>query len=113
MLTPVDRGHQRFRLHPLFRAALTTELRRAEPELEPVLHRRASGWLERHGDLDGAIGHAAAAGDLGRTGELLWANLPGLLAAGRNAEVRGWLGCFGPEQIEDSARSRSRRRTAA
>ena len=103
MLAPIDRGHQRFRLHPLFRAALTTELRRAEPDLEPVLHRRASDWLERHGDLDGAIGHAAAAGDLDRTAELLCANLAGLLAGGRNAEVRTWLACFGPDQIEASA----------
>ena len=103
MLTPVDRGHQRFRLHPLLRAALITELRRAEPELEPVLHRRASDWLERQGDVDAAIEHAAAGGDLGRTGQLLCANLPGLLAAGRNAEVRAWLGCFAPEQIEASA----------
>jgi LuxR family transcriptional regulator, maltose regulon positive regulatory protein len=103
MLTAVDRGHQRFRLHPLFKDALTAELRRADPDLEPALHRRASDWLERHGDLDGAIGHAAAGGDLGRTGELLCANLAGLLAAGRNAEVRAWLGCFGPEQIEASA----------
>ncbi len=103
MLAPVDRGHQRFRLHPLFRAALTMELRRAEPELEPLLHRRASDWLERHGDLDGAIGHAAAAGDLDRTAELLCANLPGLLAGGRNAEVRVWLACFGPDQIEACA----------
>jgi LuxR family transcriptional regulator, maltose regulon positive regulatory protein len=103
MLTAVDRGHQHFRLHPLFKDALTAELRRAEPDLEPALHSRASDWLERHGDLDGAIGHAAAGGDLGRTGELLCANLAGLLAAGRNAEVRAWLGCFGPEQIEASA----------
>jgi LuxR family transcriptional regulator, maltose regulon positive regulatory protein len=103
MLTAVDRGHRRFALHPLFADALTAELRRAEPELEPVLHRRASDWLEQCGDLDGAIRHAAAGGDLRRTGKLLCANLARLLAAGRNGQVRAWLSCFGPEQIETCA----------
>jgi LuxR family transcriptional regulator, maltose regulon positive regulatory protein len=103
MVTAADRNHRRFRLHPLFKDTLTAELRRAEPELESMLHRRASDWLERRGDLDGAIGHAAAGGDLDRTGELLCANLAGLLGAGRNAAVGTWLRCFGSEQIEASA----------
>jgi LuxR family transcriptional regulator, maltose regulon positive regulatory protein len=99
MLVPLDRNHERFRLHGLFKATLRAELRRTEPDLEPRLHRRASAWLERHGDLDGAIGHAVAAGDLGRTGDLLWPNIVGFVSQGHNQTVQDWLGAFSSAQI--------------
>ncbi len=99
MLTALDRNHERFRWHGLFRTMLRAELRRTEPKVEPRLHARASTWLGRNGDLDGAIEHAAAAGDVPRTGDLLWANVAAYLANGRNELVRGWLNRFSDEQI--------------
>lgn len=103
MLIPLDRGHERFRCHGLFRAMLRSELRRTEPDLEPSLHARASDWFERHGNLDGAIGHAIAAGDASRTGDLLWRNILGYVAGGRNDLVQEWLGSLRPDQIAASA----------
>jgi LuxR family transcriptional regulator, maltose regulon positive regulatory protein len=99
LLTALDHSHERFRWHGLFRTMLRAELRRTEPKVEPRLHARASTWLGRHGDLDGAIEHAVAAGDVARTGDLLWANLAGYLANGRDELVRGWLSRFGNDQI--------------
>ncbi len=99
MLTPLDHNHERFRWHGMVKATLRAELRRSEPELEPLLHRRASGWLEGQGDLDGAISHAVAAGDLARAGDLLWANLVGYLVRGRNGKVQEWLRVLRSDQI--------------
>ena len=103
MLIPLDRGHDRFRWHGLFRAMLRSELRRKEPELESQLHARASDWLECHGDADGAIGHAIAAGDASRAGDLLWRNILGYVAGGRNEVVQAWIGSLRPDQIMASA----------
>ncbi len=88
---PADPTHEWYRLHGLFREMLRTELRRSEPDLELALHRRAGAWHSRAGDVDRAIDHALGAGDLDRAGELLWANLPGYLGAGRNDAVQRWL----------------------
>jgi LuxR family transcriptional regulator, maltose regulon positive regulatory protein len=90
-LAPVDPSHEWYRLHDLFREMLQTELRRAEPETQAALHRRAGAWHGRAGDVDRAIDHARGAGDLDRTGELLWAHLPRYLGEGRNEMVQRWL----------------------
>ena len=52
---------------------LRAELRRARPQRERELHRRASEWYALAGDADRAIDHAIDAGDAERAGELLWA----------------------------------------
>ncbi len=90
-LQPVDASHEWYRLHGLFREMLQTELRRAEPEIQPALHTRAGDWHRRAGDVDRAIDHARRAEDLDRTGELLWANLLRYLGEGRNQLVQRWL----------------------
>jgi LuxR family transcriptional regulator, maltose regulon positive regulatory protein len=103
MLIALDRSHEGFRWHGLFRAMLRSELRRTEPELEPRLHARASDWLERRGDTDGAIRHAIAAGDAVRAGDLLWRNVLGYIAGGRNDVVQAWIGSLRPDQLTASA----------
>ena len=90
-LQPVDSSHESFRLHGLFREMLQTELRRSEPELAPLLHRRASEWYADAGDMSRAIDHARSADDLGRVGNLLWRHLHQFLGEGRNELVQGWL----------------------
>lgn len=102
-LQPVDACHERYRLHGLFRDMLHAELRRVEPERYLELHRRAGEWYRRAGDLDRAIDHAHSAGDLDRTGELLWPNLPGYLGEGRNLTVQRWLDGVTPEQTTNRA----------
>ena len=72
-LTALDRGEQRFRLHPLLAGMLDRRAApRPSPELRARLHRRASDWHARAGDVPRAIDHALAAGDAARAGELLW-----------------------------------------
>jgi LuxR family transcriptional regulator, maltose regulon positive regulatory protein len=96
-LRPVDARHERYRLHGLVREMLQAELRRLEPEVATRLHRRASDWCGRAGDLDRAIDHARKAEDLNRTAELLWPNLPGYLGEGRQRMVGQWLTGVAPE----------------
>jgi LuxR family maltose regulon positive regulatory protein len=103
MLVALDQRDERFRWHGLFRETLRAELRHAEPELEPTLRARASSWLSLHGDLDGAIGHAVAAGDVELVGDLLWANVTGYLARGRHELLGRWLAGFTTEQIASHA----------
>jgi LuxR family maltose regulon positive regulatory protein len=103
MLVALDQHEERFRWHGLFRDALRAELRHVEPELEPALRARASTWLCRHGDLDGAIDQAAAAGDVEVVGDLVWANLTGYLGHGRHELLRRWLAAFTTEQIATHA----------
>jgi LuxR family transcriptional regulator, maltose regulon positive regulatory protein len=103
LLVPLDPNHERFRLHGLFRDTLRAELRQTGPQLEPRLHRRASTWHRGQGDFDRAIDHAVAAGDVERTGDMLWANITGYLANGRNDTVQRWLTSFSSDQIADYA----------
>jgi LuxR family maltose regulon positive regulatory protein len=100
---PADPTHEWYRLHGLFREMLRTELRRAEPEVQAVLHRRAGAWHSRAGDVDRAIEHALGAGDVDRAGELLWANLPTYLSQGRNDAVQRWLSQATTEQAAGCA----------
>jgi LuxR family maltose regulon positive regulatory protein len=103
LLVPLDRAHDTYRWQRLFGDALRAELRRREPELEPRLQLRASAWYARRGDGDRAIEHAVAAGDAERSGELLWAGLPGYLGRGRLELVERWLGEFSHDQIAGNA----------
>jgi LuxR family transcriptional regulator, maltose regulon positive regulatory protein len=91
-LKPMDASHEWYRVHPLFREMLRTELRRSEPGRVRELHLRAADWLWAAGDLDGAIDHSRSAEDLDRTGELLWANLSRYIGHGRNDRIQRWLG---------------------
>jgi LuxR family transcriptional regulator, maltose regulon positive regulatory protein len=86
-----DRFERRMRVHPLLRDLLRAELHRADPALEVEIHRRASGWCEQHGDVDGAIRHAYAAGDLDRLERLLWSAVPAAAWQGRAEIVTEWL----------------------
>jgi LuxR family maltose regulon positive regulatory protein len=97
-LRPLDASHEWYRLHGLVREMLQTELRRTEPELQAAVHRRASDWHQKAGDIDGAIDQARLAQDLELTGELLWANLHRYLGEGNNHMVQRWLNGITAEQ---------------
>ena len=99
LLVPVDRNDEWYRYHALLAQMLRAELHRHEPELEPELHRRASEWHADHEDIDAAIRHAIAAGDVGLAGDLLWANIFRYTPHGPNAAARAWLGKFTDEQV--------------
>jgi LuxR family maltose regulon positive regulatory protein len=90
-LVPLDRTHTWFRYHRLLRERLRRELEATEPELVPVLHRRAAAWHESRGDPGSALEHAHAAQDVDRCMALFAA---AALAAHNRGEgsLDEWLG---------------------
>ena len=84
LLVPLDSQGKWYRYHRLFRDMLLAELRRQEPELIPVLRRRAAGWCVRNDLPEEALEYSIAVGDVdtaaGLAGELGSAGLP----AGQN-----------------------------
>jgi LuxR family maltose regulon positive regulatory protein len=52
-----------FRVHPLVRELLRTDLDRSAPGRAAALHRRAAEWYGERGEVEAAVRHDAAAGD--------------------------------------------------
>ncbi len=98
-LVAIDQSDSEYRQHALFAEMLRAELRRAEPERERELRRRAAAWYAAEGDLDRAVRHAVAAGDAGTAGSLLWTNAAAHVLHGRTTMMRSWLDCFSDEEI--------------
>ena len=98
-LVPLDRHGEWYRYHHLFRDMLSGELDRLDPSVENALHQRASLWWEAHGDIDGALRHARAAGDIDRMSEIIWLHSPTYLNRGRTATVTRWLEPFTPDEV--------------
>jgi LuxR family transcriptional regulator, maltose regulon positive regulatory protein len=91
LLVPLDRRGWWYRYHHLFRDMLLGELHRLEPELIPVLQRRAAGWYLRNDLPEEALEYSMAAGDA-ETAALLVEKLawPTYKQA-RLATVQRWL----------------------
>jgi LuxR family transcriptional regulator, maltose regulon positive regulatory protein len=103
MVVPLDRADGRYRYHGLFADMLQAELRRLEPEREMEVHRRASAWHARSGDVERAIHHAIAAADVDTAGDLLWSVAGDYVMSGRHRPIRRWLDRFSAEQIAQHA----------
>jgi LuxR family maltose regulon positive regulatory protein len=103
LVVPLDRTDERYRYHRLLAETLRAELHHTLPDREPELHRRASAWHRGASDVDRAIDHALRAGDVGDASELVWSNLPGLVAEGRTSTAERWLSRFMPSEIAEHA----------
>ena len=62
-LIPLDDHGHWYRYHALFAEAICSRLEATNPDLIPVLHRRASRWYADHDFVEQAIHHALAAQD--------------------------------------------------
>ncbi|HTE60574.1 MAG TPA: LuxR C-terminal-related transcriptional regulator, partial [Solirubrobacteraceae bacterium] len=103
LLIPLDRSDERYRHHRLLSETLRAELHAAAPARESELHRLASTWHRRAGDVDRAIDHALRAGDVAAAGDLVWDNVAPLVAAGRTSTAERWLGRFEQTEIAGHA----------
>src|SRR5215217_4677262 len=90
-VVPLDDHRQWYRYHQLFADLLCLQLGAREPELVPVLHRRAAAWHRQAGNVDEAIGHASAAGELSQAGALIAQHWLTYWRRGRRATVARWL----------------------
>jgi LuxR family transcriptional regulator, maltose regulon positive regulatory protein len=98
-LVPLDDRRQWYRYHQLFAQLLRLQLAAREPGLVPVLHRRAAAWYEAAGNVDEAIGHASAAGNLAEAGTLIARHWASHWLGGQRATVARWLEALPDEAI--------------
>jgi ATP/maltotriose-dependent transcriptional regulator MalT len=98
-LVPLDDRREWFRYHHLFAQVLRNELARAEPDILPLLHRRASAWYQRSGGMVYALRHALAAGDTDGAVMLVAEHWLSLIDTGQISTVRVWLRSLGDDQI--------------
>ena len=91
LLVPLDPQGEWYRYHHLFRDMLLAELRRQEPELIPVLRRRAAGWCARNGLPEDALEYSIAAGDVDTAADLAARLIVRTRRQGRVATVQRWL----------------------
>ena len=68
---PLDDERIWYRYHHLFADLLRARLQQAQPDLVPLLHIRASAWLEQKGFIPEAIQHLFAAHEIGRAADLI------------------------------------------
>ena len=90
LLVPLDRRGQWYRYHRLFRDMLLAELERMEPELMPVLRRRAADWSQRNDLPEEALEYAIAAGDVDTVARLAQRLWPPAYRQGRFATLQQW-----------------------
>jgi len=87
---PLDEEQCWYRYHHLFSDLLRNQLTRKQPELIPLLHRRASCWYAENGDIHDAIDHALKDIDLTRAAHLIEQYTLPKLYQGQIAKVLGW-----------------------
>jgi len=91
LLVPLDAQGEWYRYHHLFRDMLLAELRRQEPELIPVLRRRAAEWCARNDLPEEAMEYAIAAGDVDMAAALVGKLGVRAYRQGKTAAVQRWL----------------------
>jgi LuxR family transcriptional regulator, maltose regulon positive regulatory protein len=92
LLVPLDRRGEWYRYHHLFRDMLLAELRRREPDLIPVLYRRAAQWCEENGAPSEALEYRMKAGDTDAAVGLATVLAFPAYQHGRVATVERWWG---------------------
>ena len=93
-LVPLDGRRHWYRYHHLFGGLLQAELANRDPDLVPVLHRRAYAWHREHGTVTEAVHHATLAGDYSAAADAITASWITLIRSGRSATVQRWLRRF-------------------
>src|SRR5262245_58570134 len=91
LLVPLDRRGKWYRYHHLFRDMLRAELDRLEPELIPVLRRRAAAWCLRNDLPEPALEYSIAAGDVETVADLTGRLVVLTYQQGRVTTVQRWF----------------------
>ena len=99
-LVPLDDRRQWYRYHHLFADVLQAHLRDEQPDRVPELHRRASDWYEKNGELAEAIRHALAGADFERAADLVELAAPETRRYRQEVTLRRWLEALPDELIK-------------
>jgi LuxR family maltose regulon positive regulatory protein len=96
-IIPLDNERRWYRYHHLFGDLLKRRLRQAFPNQVAELHQRASCWYEQSGDINEAVHHALAAGDMEQTADILEDHWQVFFVRGELAKLKSMLDSLGPE----------------
>jgi LuxR family maltose regulon positive regulatory protein len=89
-----------YRYHHLFEEMLKAALHtQASPDEVAALHCRASEWFAAHGQIEDALHHALAAGDVESAVQLVEENAHGLLNRLERHTLERWLSFLPPEVV--------------
>jgi LuxR family maltose regulon positive regulatory protein len=91
LLVPLDRQGQWYRYHHLFRDMLMADLERREPDMIPVLRRRAATWCLRHDLPEAALEYSMAARDVDTAAALIEQLMLPAYRRGRVTTVQTWF----------------------
>jgi LuxR family transcriptional regulator, maltose regulon positive regulatory protein len=91
LLVPLDRHGEWYRYHHLFRDMLLSQLERLEPELVPVLRRRAADWCLQNDLPEEALEYSMAAGDADAAARLVERLWDRAYRQGRVTTRRRWI----------------------
>ena len=97
-LVPLDDRRRWYRYHHLFGDVLRAHLADEQPGRNHDLHRRASEWYERNGDLSEAIRHALTAEDFSKAAELVELAMPAIRRNRQESTALGWLEAL-PDEV--------------
>lgn len=88
---PLDEERRWYRYHHLFSDLLRNQLVQNYPDQVPLLHQRASGWLEAQDYLEDAVRHAFAAKDDQRAASLVEKSARELLHLSKYSLLSMWI----------------------
>ncbi len=91
LLVPLDDRRRWYRYHHLFGDVLHARLLAERPEDVAGLHARASDWYDSAGEVEAAVRHAFAAGDLGRAADLIELATPELRRQRAEGLLQSWV----------------------
>lgn len=91
LLVPLDDHRRWYRYHHLFGDVLQARLLAERPEDVAGLHGRASGWYDAAGEVEAAVRHAFAAGDVDRAADLIELATPELRRQRADGLLRSWV----------------------
>ncbi len=101
-LTPMDDQQHWYRVHDLFRQFLQTWLEQTyDPTEIAALHLRASAWYAANGDLDEALWHALAAGDMVAAVQIVGQHRHELMNRSQWQRLQLWIDAFPRAVIEE------------
>lgn len=100
-LTPLDLNTDSYEFHSLFRSFLKAELLRTNPEIIPVLHRRAAVFLCSSGRYADALSHAIQSHDSALAVDILDLSVLRFVELGQLETVAKWLDAIDAAHIAD------------
>ena len=98
-VSSLDVHEERYRYHHLFADLLRSRLERGEPARPLGLHRLAAAWYEAHGEVEPAIRHYLAAGDVAATVSLTSAIIEIMLGENLAESARRLIGLYTEKQL--------------